>query len=334
MTNDLSTLSGALLEMKDELIYQLGQKGVTASYSSSTGLLGLIAKIGDIQTGGGGSCYHIEFQESSYIAVGGSATVSVYLQSNYAPLSGATVSISGSDGSSYTCITNSDGVGTANITCSADITLTASYSNVSDTASVTYTTHMFYDPCTSSSGLSNYAASECVRGSNATMTMEYDSNENAYKVSGSGNYHAMKKINALNGEDNYKISLEVKTQNIQYNNIGLFLDNSANTTSYGLCFSVTSNSHQLFCRQYRLSSDGTYYTVTNNSIVGNTWYRLEFTVNGSSLNGKLYDMNDNLLASKDVTLSVSNKCMGVFMFCEAGSTNSTGWVRNIIVDSL
>ena len=97
MTNDTSTLSGALLEMKDQLIYELGQKGVTASYDSTTGLLGLIAKIGDIQTGGGGSCYHIEFTESSYTAVGGSCTVEVYLQSNYAPLSGATVTVTGSD---------------------------------------------------------------------------------------------------------------------------------------------------------------------------------------------------------------------------------------------
>ena len=54
MTNDTSTLSGALLEMKDQLIYELGQKGVTASYSSTDGLLGLISKIADIQQGGGG----------------------------------------------------------------------------------------------------------------------------------------------------------------------------------------------------------------------------------------------------------------------------------------
>ena len=54
MTNDTSTLSGSLDEMKDQLISELGDKGVTASYSSSTGLLGLISKIGDIQTGGGG----------------------------------------------------------------------------------------------------------------------------------------------------------------------------------------------------------------------------------------------------------------------------------------
>lgn len=56
MTNDLTTLDGSLTEMKDQLITELGDKGVTASYDSSTGLLGLISKIGDIQQGGGTSC--------------------------------------------------------------------------------------------------------------------------------------------------------------------------------------------------------------------------------------------------------------------------------------
>ena len=56
MTNDTSTLSGSLDEMKDQLISELGDKGVTATFDSTTGLLGLVSKIGDIQTGGGTSC--------------------------------------------------------------------------------------------------------------------------------------------------------------------------------------------------------------------------------------------------------------------------------------
>lgn len=56
MTNDTTTLSGSLDEMKDQLISELGDKGVTATFDSSTGLLGLVSKIGDIQTGGGGGC--------------------------------------------------------------------------------------------------------------------------------------------------------------------------------------------------------------------------------------------------------------------------------------
>ena len=48
MTNDTTTLSGSLDEMKDQLISELANKGVTATFSSTTGLLGLIDKIGDI----------------------------------------------------------------------------------------------------------------------------------------------------------------------------------------------------------------------------------------------------------------------------------------------
>ena len=48
MTNDTSTLQGSLDEMKDQLISELANKGVTATFSSTTGLLGLIDKIGDI----------------------------------------------------------------------------------------------------------------------------------------------------------------------------------------------------------------------------------------------------------------------------------------------
>lgn len=54
MVNDLTTLDGSLDEMKDQLITELGDKGVTATFDSTTGLLGLVSKIGDIQTGGGG----------------------------------------------------------------------------------------------------------------------------------------------------------------------------------------------------------------------------------------------------------------------------------------
>ena len=59
MTNDLTTLDGSLDEMKDQLISELGDKGVTATFDSSTGLLGLIAKISDIQTGGGTGCSNL-----------------------------------------------------------------------------------------------------------------------------------------------------------------------------------------------------------------------------------------------------------------------------------
>ena len=132
MTNDTSTLNGSLLEMKDQLIYELGQKGVTATYSSSTGLLGLISKIGDIHA------YKIDFNESSYTATGGSATISCTLYEDYVLKSGATVSFTGSDSSSYSGITNNSGVASVTVSnLSSDTTFTCSYANVSDTCTVT-----------------------------------------------------------------------------------------------------------------------------------------------------------------------------------------------------
>jgi len=50
MTNDLTTLSGSLDEMKDQLISELDNKGVTATYSAQTGILGLVSQISNIQT--------------------------------------------------------------------------------------------------------------------------------------------------------------------------------------------------------------------------------------------------------------------------------------------
>ena len=71
MSNDTTTLSGSLDEMKDQLISELGDKGVTATFDSSTGLLGLVSKIGDIQQGGT-SCPKLVMGEFTTGGTGGS----------------------------------------------------------------------------------------------------------------------------------------------------------------------------------------------------------------------------------------------------------------------
>lgn len=140
MVNDINTLNGALMELGETLADNLVAKGVSAS--ASDGLTTLANKVLDIQTGGG-SCYHIEFSEDSYIAVGGSVTLECIVQQNYAPLPNVTVSLT--DGSSvYSSITNTNGIATFNLTgLSSSATWTCTYSNVSDTATVNY---MDYQP--------------------------------------------------------------------------------------------------------------------------------------------------------------------------------------------
>lgn len=166
MTNDLSTLNGSLVEMKDQLIYELGQKGVSASYDSTTGLLGLIGKISEIQQG---SCYHIEFGEASYTAVGGSATLTVYLQENYAPKSGASVTVTGSDGSVYNGITNTNGLASITVSVSSDTTFTCTYNNVSDTCTVTVQSYLYQSDMTTDDG-------NWTKSSSSGMSITYSTN--------------------------------------------------------------------------------------------------------------------------------------------------------------
>ena len=86
------------------------------------------------------SIYSIAFDSSSYTTSDGSVTCYVTLLNNSAAVSGASISLTGT-GSTLSATTNSSGVATFNLTgISADCTITATYSNVSDTATITVQT--------------------------------------------------------------------------------------------------------------------------------------------------------------------------------------------------
>lgn len=83
------------------------------------------------------SIYSIAFDSSSYTTSDGSVTCYVTLLNNSVAVSGASISLTGT-GSTLSATTNSSGVATFNLTgISADCTITATYSNVSDTATIT-----------------------------------------------------------------------------------------------------------------------------------------------------------------------------------------------------
>ena len=89
MTNDTSTLSGSLDEMKDQLIDELGDKGVTASFDSTTGLLGLISQIGDIQQGSSGCPRLVTGTFTTGSTGGDTGTVTLNYTGNGYPIMGA-----------------------------------------------------------------------------------------------------------------------------------------------------------------------------------------------------------------------------------------------------
>lgn len=85
-----------------------------------------------------GHNYALSFDESSYESCNGSCTVTATLTDNNVAVSGETVTLTGT-GSSLTATTDSNGVATFNLSnISEDKTLTVTFDEVSDTASLTY----------------------------------------------------------------------------------------------------------------------------------------------------------------------------------------------------
>lgn len=82
--------------------------------------------------------YAIEFDESSYNTCNGSCTITATLTDNNNPVSGETVTLTGT-GSSITATTDNNGIATFNLSnISENKILTVTFDEVSDTATLTY----------------------------------------------------------------------------------------------------------------------------------------------------------------------------------------------------
>ena len=193
-------------------------------------------------------------------------------------------------------------------------------------------TVLFEDDCSSSSGLSDYGSSVAVRGSGASMTMTYDSTENAYKCQGSNNYYAMIPIPILNDEDGYVIEADFKSQTASANAIGFCLDNRNNTTSDSYAVWVESVS-KMVGKQFSLNSDGLANQYYDLNLSASDWYHMKLEVDGSSLKGEVYN-GTTLLASDTRVLTVDNRQVGIFLLTQNGTTNSTAYVKNIKATTL
>ena len=320
--NDTSTLNGALQELGETMAANLVTQGVQAS--ASDGLTTLAGKILDIQ--GGGSCYHIEFSEASYTAVGGSATLEISLQENYAPKSGATVTVTGSDSSLYTGITNTDGVAQVTVTnVSGTVTFTGSYSNVSAQCTVTGQTYLFFDDC-STNRISEYTTK-------GNQSITYNSN-GYYTISTTSQSCPNVKINSFTAPNKVKISADfrmVSGSNIQPK---LCLFDESKSKGYGL--RITQNNHRWNLQTYTSWTDcGNNLNETTYNTSLNVWYHFELVVNENSLTGNLYNEQGTLLATITSTGSLNLSSTGNYVGIGLNYTSSTSMnVKNIKVEPL
>ena len=337
MTNDTSNLNGALQELGATMAANLTQQGVTSS--ASEGLTTLAGKILDIQTGG--SCYKIEFSEDSYTAVGGSATLEIYLQENYQPKSGATVTVVGSDSSLYSGITNSAGVAEVMVTnVTGTVTFTCTYSNVSDTCSVTGSSYLFYDECTSADGLSNYGALHKLRVNNVDGTLSYDSTMNAYKITpttANADGFCDFPIPALDNKNNYYLEAEIYTTDTSTGGQpGLVLYPSTSTGGEGVFYRDIASINRCGVLKFaNWSENGESGNSQKSSLpVANNWIRVRIEVNGTSVKGIWLKTDGTEVYNHTYTVPYTSSQMRVGICALLKSTTKPYYVRNIKAEYL
>ena len=321
--NDTSTLYGSLLEMKDQLIYELGEKGVTASYDSSTGLLGLIGKISEIQQGG--SCYHIEFSEDSYTAVGGSATLEISLQENYAPKSGATVTVTGSDSSLYTGITNTDGVAQVTVTnVSGTVTFTCTYSNVSDTCTVTVLTYFINDDATADNSSTLFGNSIALRNNGANTT-SWDST-GYYRITNAGSQkESMRVLAPLTGvTDDFVIEYDSYVEQTGGSS-GFVIYNSATGWEK---LTDDADGQKKYWYGY---NNGSFHETSffGNATTYQKWVHYKFTVQGTTFKMEV-TYNDSTVVTRTETIHFNRSSSTQYgLNCEWQSNTKTRY-KNLV----
>lgn len=316
------------MELGETMADNLQTMGVSDALASD-GLTTLAGKILDIQTGG--SCYHIEFSEASYTAIGGSATLEIYLQESYAPKSGASVTVTGSDGSVYNSITNSQGIASVTVSnVSTATTFTASYSNVSDTCTVTVQTYLLYDDCSSSSGLSNYGSS-VVFERNSTNTLAFNTDE--YLLSGSTCCFSGREVLAMQGVDDGRLRIKFKmntTSNAAYNQFCIFCtDQTLPQSSYPYGTRVRND------KKFQYFTIGSESTIYTHSVAYSTdWFYLEAIKEGTSWTIKLYDSSLTQLATDTRTLSSMSNPNWYFALLTDKGTNYSIHIKEVLAEAL
>ena len=201
-----------------------GSVSVTASFGNLTDSMNVGIVLHD--------CTDIMFSQASYTADSdGNVTLEVTLINDDVAVPNATVSLS--DGTSvYTGITNTNGVATFNLTgLSASASWTCSYSNVSDTCTVTVQTYGFYDDARvdNSSQYTSYP----IQGTNGKVNIAWSSAKQAYAITNNTTSgRALLQFGDTLLQNNVRISADIKLGGVSYNNNGMlaFIDKDSQTT--------------------------------------------------------------------------------------------------------
>ena len=215
----------------------------------------------------------------------------------------------------------------------ATATFTASYSNVSDVCTVTVQTGWF-DPCTSSDKLSGYGSYINLRNTTSqSITLEYDSTENAYVFYGANNDGKQSLIpcSYLDGATNFKFEAEVMTKgNSGYYQFGIGLTSTdSKTTSYNYRLRGDSK-----IQRWNVTNGNESETTKVSKTTQNKWWKLAIEKDGTTLTASFTDVATGTVEATDTQTITSRSNQRVGLILLAYGTNYKGYIRNIKAEYL
>ncbi|MBP5422964.1 MAG: hypothetical protein J6Y78_11040 [Paludibacteraceae bacterium] len=334
----MPSLNGALEELGELMAQNLTTKGVTAS--PNDGLTSLVNKVLNITSGsGGGNCYNVKFTENSDDESSGNvAILEVFARYQYQPLTNTSLTVTGSDNSTYTATTNSDGLATFTVNVGADTTYTCTYQGSTDTFSVEYSQYLFFDACTSSAKLSKYGSPVPIYNAtlSGTSVMEYDSTENAYVLYGSSSSdYVIFPISKLDGKSNFTFSCELKVNNstsYPYVGLGVMPNESQLSSTYTeQAYIYRYNASQVYAyAQRRRRTTSTSLSTGRITHTPTNWLKLKIVFNSTTGFTVTWEELDGTVLKTytgTVTASISDRHYGIYM--RGYNSSYKGWIRNI-----
>lgn len=244
--------------------------------------------------------YSLSFSESSYEAVGGSATLSLSLLDNSLPVDGAVVSVSGSDSSSYTATTNSNGIATVTVNVSADTTFTASYSNVSATCTVIVpvSPYIWYDDC-SVDNTSQYTQFLEIWAATTTVHTTLSFSTDHYVLTNTNASFSAVVLPVSTGLNNYRLSAKIRLLTNSSNKgggVGVATQKDKGTGLY----QPNGTQRHLLLNNYREAIES---QVTVSNLSTSNYNTFELTKQGNTLVWTIKDANGTQRFTKTVTIT-------------------------------
>ena len=319
-TNEADTLSlGFDTENKQLYLVDENDTGFSLDFDEDTNELYITDDVPPIVHN-----YTLALDSESYTTTG-SLSVSATLLDDGVAVEGATVSFTGGT-STVTATTDSSGVATATVNFTSSGTLTATYSNVSDTASVTVQTYIFYDDATTDKS-TNYNGCITFRNTQSCMGLTYESNNTRYKLTENGSKAHNLHIIPLDGYKNIKIEYDFYLDSTYYYYGFIMYKDGSDNVTWNL-------SHNELFKGQTTSGSYTESQVKSVSSVTGKWLHYEITVSNKQLTMNLYK-DDSLYHTETWTLSDTIWDNTHYGFAGWGNSgDKIAYFKNLVVESL